>query len=117
MPAACSRLWPGRRADAHATEGDDEEGKIVGATEDARLDAESLTQRRRREDVRGRSLAKDGAAAQHEDALAETRRLVEVVQHHDHSQRPRLVEATNEVEDLELMVEVEEGRRLVEEEH
>ena len=50
------------------------------------------------------------------DAAGVARGLVEVVQDHDDRQLVLAVEGLDQVKDLELVVEVEEGRRLVEQE-
>ena len=81
------------------------------------FDAEDFAQRRGRDDCLGRAIAVNRPVLEHDDAAGVARSLVEVVQHHDDGQPMLSVQVAHEVEHLELVVEVEEGCRLVQEEH
>src|SRR5687768_14991481 len=75
-----------------------------------------FSQRVRRHHRLRRAVGVDRSLAQHDDPAGVARGLVEVVQDHYDRELVLAVQGLDQFEDLELVVEVEEGRRFVEEE-
>ena len=112
-PEACE---PRVRAVALSLEGSvriAEKGAVDRRDADVRLDVEDRSKHILPDNRRGRPFLNNAAIVQDHQALGVPGRLVQVVERHDHRQAVLPVQRPDEVEHLDLMVDVQEGRRLV----
>ena len=82
---------------------------------DLGVDAEGAAEEGGREDVGGRAVGGEGPAGQHPEAVGEGGGAIEVVERRDDGS-PRGRQRVEAVEEVELVADVEVGRRLVEQE-
>ena len=93
-----------------------EKGAVDRRDADVRPDAEDRSEHFLPNDRSGRAFLDDAAIVQDHEALRVPGRLVQVMERHDHGEAVLTVQLLDEVEGLDLVVDVQERRGLVQEE-